>query len=85
MEESGITEEEWKAEIDKVRPKALKGKLTEEQYKRIKYAREKTPPLEWKDIAKLWETWGYDKTATATIQTRYKRYKDNIMIMGEKE
>jgi len=66
-----IKQEEWMAEIDKLRPQDT---LTVEQYNRIAYAREQNPPVIWRDIVKLWEAWGYGKININTLKNRYYNY-----------
>jgi hypothetical protein len=59
-----ITEDEWKAEIDKfhteiINRRQTKYVLTKEQAEFVKYCREKNPPISWRNIVVLFKKRGW--------------------------
>ena len=67
-----ITEDEWRAEIDKFHKEIIKNNqtrysFTDEQIEYIKYCRAKDPPISFKNIAILFNKRGWRASHTSLL------------------
>lgn len=74
MSELGISESEWKAELDNSRGNR-KFTMTEEQFKFVSYARQGNPPVTWSRINEIWfNKMCWKKMTRNTLAEKYMEY-----------
>lgn len=74
---SGITADEWMAEIDRLRPERhhRAAEFRPEHDAAILAARDKKPPLSWAELSLLAKGWGWPASAPGTLLKRYRELK----------
>jgi len=71
MTEPTITEDEWRAELDKHRTPPRFTSMTDEQYRFLQSARDPDAPVPWKVVIELWQKYFNERVAISTLKTRW--------------